>query len=358
MPTDDSFDLTPEQEDHATRLHAESELVDALVAGTDYLDDPEYRDHLVNGGVTAGNLTVGGPSDDFSATVEGVVDVRKKVRANDDRFLVAETVEDIHRAQDTDRVGIVLGFQGGAPVGKNLDRLRAFDRLGVRVIGLTYNRANYLGSGCCEPRDGGLTMLGRDVVDEMNDRGIVIDTAHDGDRTTMDVVEYSEDPVIQSHIGCRALCPARGRAKTDEQLRAVADGGGVNAITPFPPVVKRDPDTHEVQRATVHDVLDHVDHAVDVAGVDHVGFGADMSDKALDRGTMSDGSNLKTWRPTHPEVYGRGSTTEMDPYPEGLDRYHRLQNLTRGLVSRGYSDGEVEKILGGNLLRVFDEVWE
>ena len=357
MQSENLFDLTPEQDDRAARLHAKSDFVDALVAGTDYLDDPDYQDSLAEGGVTAGNLTVGGPSDDFTATTEGIVDVCRKIRANDDRYLVAESVTDIGRARDSGRTGIILGFQGGAPIGKSLDKLRAFYRLGVRIIGLTYNRANYLGDGCCESRDGGLTMLGRDVVDEMNELGVVIDTAHDGDRTTADVIEHSNDPVIQSHIGCRALCPSQGRAKTDEQLRAVADGGGVNAITPFPPVIKRDPDTHEVQRATVHDVLDHIDHAVDVAGVDHVGFGADMSDKALDRGTMSQGSNLKTWRPTHPEVYGRGSTTEMDPYPEGLDRYHRMENLTRGLVSRGYSDEDIEKILGGNMLRVFDDVW-
>jgi membrane dipeptidase len=244
-------------------------------------------------------------------------------------------------------------------MGKSLDRLRAFYEAGVRVIDPTYNRQNYFGTGCCEGfegRDSGLTMLGRDAVDLMNELGIVIDTAHDADQTTMELVEYSDDPVIQSHIGCRALCPSYGRAKTDEQLKAVAENGGVNAITPFPPVIKQNPDTHEVLQATIHDVLDHIDHAVEVGGVESVAFGADMSDRSLDNKTMSTGSNLYNWRPTHPEVYGAGSTEVMDSYPEGLSRYTELENLTRGLVDRGYDDSEIEAILGGNLRRVFETV--
>ena len=109
-------------------------------------------------------------------------------------------------------------------------------------------------------------------------------------------------------------------------------------------------------QATVDDVLDHIDHAVEVGSVESVAFGADMSDRSLDNRTMSTGSNLYNWRPTHPEVYGAGSTEVMDSYPEGLSRYTELENLTRGLVDRGYDDSEVEAILGGNLRRVFETV--
>jgi len=199
-------------------------------------------------------------------------------------------------------------------------------------------------------------MRGREAVELVNKLGIVIDTAHDGDQTTMDVIAHSDDPVIQSHIGVRALCDSYGRAKTDEQLRAVARNGGVNAITFFPPVIKRAPDSNAVVRATIDDVLDHIDHVVDVAGVDAVAFGGDISDRALDRGTLTEGSNLRRWRKTHPEVYGAGSTEVMDPYPTGLDRYPKMPNLTHGLQQRGYSDADIQKILGGNLMRVFEEV--
>jgi membrane dipeptidase len=351
------LDLTDSERERAARLHRETPIIDGLVAGTYYLDDPEYRDRLPNAGVAAGNLTVGGPSYDFEETVASVVDIQATTRDNDDNYLLVESVEDIDAARSSGRTGIILGFQGANWVGNDLDRLHTVDELGVRVIDLTYNRGNTLGDGCCEHRDAGLTMLGREAVEVCNDRGIVLDTSHCHDATTMDVIEHSSDPVIQSHIGCRSLANARARAKTDDQIRAVADNGGVNCITPFPPVIKRDEETHEVLPATIHDVLDHIDHVVEIAGVDHVAFGSDMSDRTLDRGSIHSGSNLATWRETHPEVYGDGPTDEMDPYPVGISRINELGNLTRGLVAWGYDDDEVQKIMGENLLRVFETVW-
>jgi membrane dipeptidase len=354
----DPFDLTEAEATRASTLHEAACIVDGLVAGTYYLDDPVYRDHLRDAGIVAGNLTVGGPDFDFEATAAGVTDARGRLEANDDVYCLVESTGDIDRAIRTDRTGIVLGFQGGNWVGNDLSRLRTVAELGVRVVDLTYNRGNTLGDGCCEYRDAGLTMLGREAVAELNELGIVIDVSHANDRTTTEIVDRSDDPVIASHVGCRALANSRGRAKTDEQLAAIADSGGVACITPFPPVIKRDPDTHEVLPATVHDVLDHIDHAVDVGGVGSVGFGGDMSDRTLDQGSISQGSNLNVWRESHPEVYGAGPTDRMDPYPDGLSRYTELHNLTRGLVARGYTDDEIRLLMGGNLLRVFESVWE
>lgn len=351
------FDLSDDQRERAAQLHESAEIIDGLVAGTYYLDDPEYRDHLPDAGIAAGNLTVGGPSFDYMETVDGVVDIRRRVRENDDNYLLVESVADIDAAADSDRTGIILGFQGGNWVGDDLSRIAAMAELGVRVVDPTYNRGNTLGDGCCERRDAGLTMLGREAVETCNELGVVLDVSHCNDATTMDVVERSADPVIASHVGCRALANSQGRALTDEQLRVIAENGGVTCITPFPPVIKRDPGTHEVRRATVEDVLDHVDHAVEVGGVESVAFGGDMSDRTLDQGSISQGSNLNVWRKTHPEVYGDGPTDRMDPYPEHLSRYTELPNLTAGLVDRGYSDDEVRKILGGNLRRVFEAVW-
>lgn len=352
------FDLDERQRERAENLHETAKIIDGLVAGTYYLDDPEYRDRLGNAGIVAGNLTVGGPSFDYTDTIDDVVDIRTRIRENEDNYLLVESVEDIDTASQSNRTGIVVGFQGANWVGADLSRIDTMAELGVRVVDPTYNRGNTLGDGCCEYRDAGLTMLGREAVDTVNERGMVLDVSHCNDATTIDVVEHSEDPVIASHIGCRSLANAQGRAKTDEQLRAIAEKGGVNCITPFPPVIKRDSDTHEVQEATIEDVLDHIDHAVDVGGVESVAFGGDMSDRTLDQGSISEGSNLNVWRKTHPEVYGDGPTDRMDPYPEHLSRYTELSNLTAGLVDRGYSDEEIRRILGGNLRRVFDQVWQ
>ncbi len=354
---DAHFDMTDEEEERATRLHEEAQIIDGLIAGTYYLDHPDYHDRLPNAGVAAGNLTVGGPNFDFPSTIQSVVSIRDKVRANDDNYLITESVTDIDAADESGRTGIILGFQGGNWVQDDISRIGTVAELGVRVIDLTYNRGNTLGDGCCEHRNAGLTMLGREAVKTCNDRGIVLDISHCHDNTTMDVVECSADPVIASHIGCRSLANSTARAKTDEQLRAIAESGGVNCITPFPPVIKRDSKTHEVQPADVHDVLDHIDHAVAIGGVESVAFGGDMSEKVLDQESITQGSNLNVWRKTHPEVYGAGPTDRMDPYPEGLSRYTELENLTRGLVDRGYDDDDITNILGGNLHRVFETVW-
>lgn len=351
------FDMDDEECKRAARLHEETRIIDGLVAGTYYLDDPEYRDRLREAGIAAGNLTVGGPSFDYTETVDDVVASRTCIAANDDNYLLVESVHDIDRAVETNRTGIIMGFQGANCVGDDLGRIATMAELGVRVVDPTYNRGNTLGDGCCERRDAGVTMLGAEAVERFNEHGIVLDVSHCNDTTTMDVVEHSTQPVIASHIGCRSLANAKGRAKTDEQLRAVAAAGGVNCITPFPPVIKRDADTHEVQQATIDDVLNHIDHAVAVGGVESVAFGGDMSDRTLDQESISAGSNLNVWRKTHPEVYGDGPTDRMDPYPTHLSRYTELPNLTCGLVNRGYSDMEISQILGGNLRRVFERVW-
>ena len=353
----DLFDLSDAEETRAARLHRGTRIVDGLVADTYYLVDPNYRNRLPNAGIDVGNLTIGGPAFDFEETVAGVTDIRERIRANDDNYYLVESTDDINLAVDTERTGIVLGFQGGNWIGNDLTRIGTIAELGVRVIDLTHNRGNTLGDGCCEYRDAGLTMLGREAVNRLNEQSILLDVAHANDLTTMEIVEHSEDPVIASHIGCRTIANSQGRAKTDEQLKAIAEGGGVNCITPFPPVIRRDPETHEVQQATIHDVLNHVDHAVEVGGVDSVAFGGDMSDRALDQGSINQGSNLNIWRKSHPEVYGAGPTDRMDPYPDGLSRYTELENLTRGLVTRGYDDDAVQKIMGENLHRVFETVY-
>lgn len=356
-PATEPFSLDEQQRARAAQLHETTQIIDGLVAGTYYLDDPDYRDRLSEAGIAAGNLTVGGPSFDYIDTLEDVVHSRARVKKNDDNYLFVESVADIDAAEDSGRTGIIMGFQGANWVGDDLSRIVTMAELGVRVIDPTYNRGNTLGDGCCEHRDAGLTMLGRESIHTFNEQGIVLDVSHCSDTTTIDVVEHSTDPVIASHIGCRALANSQARAHTDEQLREVAENGGVNCITPFPPVIKRDPDTHEVRQATVGDVLNHIDHAIDIGGIDSVAFGGDMSDRTLDQKSISEGSNLNVWRKTHPEVYGDGPTDRMDPYPQDLSRYTELPNLTAGLVDRGYSDDDVRKIMGQNLRRVFQTVW-
>lgn len=366
MSTDASgeqhFDLDAEQEHRAARLHEEAVVVDGCVPTTAYLAEEEYRDHLQRGGVTAATITAASRVSYPEATRK-VQRIRRLVDENDEAFTVAETAADVRDAKAAEETAILLAFQDTMPVVPNdrmvldggMEFLRAFERMGVRVIQLTYNSLNYVGAGCCERTDPGLSNFGRDLVREMNRLGIVVDLSHCGDRTTLEAIEHSSDPVVFTHAGARSLSNVE-RNKTDEQIGALADAGGVMAVSVFPPTVKSDPDTHEVEVATVDDVLDHVDHVVDVAGVDHVAFGSDMSDQSLDDGVTPPYAAYRNFRPDFPEVYGRGPVDRYEPFPQGLERHTKLANLTRGLVDRGYTDEDIRKILGGNFLRVFEAV--
>lgn len=340
----------------ARRLHEEAIVIDGLIPTATYLEKDDYQDALHRGGVTAGNFTVADYQHDFEDAVRAVNRHRDLVESVDG-FTLVESAADLRDAAGGGDVGVILGFQDTRPVGPDRSLLRAFDRLGVRVVQLTYNDQNFVGSGCCERTDAGLSNFGQSVVDECNDRGILIDLSHCADRTTEEAVARSSDPVAFTHVGVRELCPAPGRNKTDEQVERVADGGGVVGVSFFPPLVRRDHDTHEVLPATAAHVLDAIDYLVELVGVEHVGFGSDLNDHALDVGVTPPGSSLRTYRPDHPKVFGRGPTDRYDPYPEGLNRHRRLGTLTRGLVSRGYDDDDIKAILGGNFLTLFERVW-
>ena len=355
------IDLDDAEEARAERLHRESLVVDGLITRS-YFRDEDYLSHLAEGGLTAANFTVASRTD-FAGAAEGIQRCRRTVDAHADEFTIVETAADVRAAKESDRIGLIMGFQDSMPL-EPRERMQlegpgpyvdSIEQMGVRIVQLTYNYQNRSGAGCCERRDPGLSYFGQDLIASLNDAGVILDLSHCGDRTTTEAIEYSEDPVMVSHAGLRSQSNV-GRNKTDEHVRAVGENGGVFCITFFPPCVKSDPDTHEVQPATVHDVLDQIDTAVELAGIDHVGFGTDMNDYWLSQETTAAHGAYRNFRPDHPEVYGRGPIERYEPYPEGVHRHTKLGNLTRGLVSRGYADEDIGKILGGNVVRLLEEV--
>ena len=285
----------------------------------------------------------------------------ENIEANSDRVELARTGSDIERIVASGRRAMPISIEGGHAIESSLDLLREFHTSGVSSMTLTHQVSHdWADSGADDPKWGGLNDLGREVVREMNRIGMVIDVSHVSDSTFFDVMEVTEDPVILSHSGMRALNDHH-RNVTDEMLEALATNGGVisvvfvlNYLTPeyrdakdalsrigrpwrrqIPPAV--DPDLRSAMDhidagrdwpmenlPTLDDLLDHIDHAVRVAGVDHVGLGADM----------------------YPRT----------PSPIGIRGVEDYPNITRGLKARGYSDEDVKKVLGGNLLRVWKEV--
>ena len=227
---------------------------------------------------------------------------------------------------------------------QNIDHLRLFRDLGVRVIQLTYNTQNLVGSGCWESRDSGLSDYGRDVIDLMNELGILVDLSHVADVTSADAVAHSKKPVAYTHCFPNALME-HPRNKSDEMLKLVADKGGfvgVVAYTPFMP---------KGDASTVEDVLDGFEHMINVVGEDQVGIGTDFTqgqDTAFFQYLRSD------------KGFGRSLTMSMAKRPDnpkGLDGPSEYVNLTEAMMKRGWSEKRIRKVLGENWLAFLEEVW-
>jgi membrane dipeptidase len=239
---------------------------------------------------------------------------------NADQLTLATSVSDIERAKAEGKVAGILSLEGAEALEGDLRVLRAFYKLGVRNIGLTWNLRNAAADGVDETRSSsGLTNFGVQLVQEMNRLGIMVDISHLSPTGVRDVFLVSEAPVIASHSNAYALCPHR-RNLTDEQMEGVASKGGVIGVTFVPNFI-----TEDGNQATLKGVLDHIDYMVKTMGVDHVGLGSDFD------GFFN--SNV-----------------------QGLEDVTHLPKLTAGLVERGYSEEDMKKILGDNFMRVFREV--
>jgi membrane dipeptidase len=239
---------------------------------------------------------------------------------NADQLSLATSASDIERAKAEGKVAGILSLEGAEALEGDLRVLRAFYKLGVRNIGLTWNLRNAAADGVDETRSSsGLTNFGVQLVQEMNRLGIMVDISHLSPTGVRDIFLVSEAPVIASHSNAYALCPHR-RNLTDEQLEGVASKGGVVGVTFVPNFI-----TEDGNQATLKGLLDHIDYMVKTMGVDHVGLGSDFD------GFFN--SNVR-----------------------GLEDVTHLPKLTAGLVERGYGEEDVKKILGGNFMRVFREV--
>jgi membrane dipeptidase len=269
------------------------------------------------------------------------------VARNPELLLRADAAADILRAKRERKHAMVYLFQDGYPLERDLSRVRLFHGLGVRVIQLTHNTRNLLGDGYVDRVNGGLSDLGHDAVAVMNDTGVLVDLSHCGEQTTLDAIRHSRRPCAFTHAGCRALLGTE-RNKTDAQIRALADKGGVIGIFHMSCwLTDRTP-------ASVEDVLDHIDHAVKVAGVEHVGFGSDGPMRGVQRMAEELAGHVQFSRSRSTRViYTRPPTQVRIPELNGA---RRLLVLAEGLSRRGYPSADVEKIVGGNFYRLLREV--
>jgi membrane dipeptidase len=276
---------------------------------------------------------------------------------------LAQNADDVDRIVASGRIAAILAVEGGHAIQDNIETLRTFYQLGVRYMTLTWmNTNNWADAAGGERRWAGLNDLGVRIVSEMNRLGMMVDLSHVSDETFWDVLSITTDPVILSHSCCRALCN-HYRNVSDDMLRALARNGGVIGINFFPGYLSQDfSRTTEAVKAQLHEkeqeleekyksqpqkleaereklwqernrlfqavpldvLIDHIDHAVNIAGINHVGLGSDF-----------DGFRISL---------------------VGLEDCSKLPNITKALLARGYSESDVRKILGENVLRVFRQV--
>ena len=264
-----------------------------------------------------------------------------------DYLMVVRRRGDLDRAHQSGRLGLVVGTEAATMIENELDRLDILYGFGVRQMGIAYSEANALGCGLAEKHDGGLTTFGRKAVARMNRLGIAIDLSHSGDRTSREAIEASTKPVFVTHAGARAVWPT-ARMKPDELIRALAGRGGVIGIEAAPHTTL----SAAHPRHSLESVMDHFRYCVDLVGIDHVAFGPDT--------LFGDHVGLHRVFAEHlsiAAVHGEVDYPRVDCV-DGLENPAEcFWNVTAWLVTHGYSDDEIIKVLGGNILRVLDQVW-
>jgi membrane dipeptidase len=327
-------------------------LIDALGGPGNPLTASEIAD-IRSSGLTAVNLTVGAlgsGADVFESTFKTIGDWEREIDAHPDALMRIRSAADLERAKESRRLGIIYGFQDATPLGDDPGRVELFSHFGVRIIQLTYNRRNLLGDGCLEPANAGLSRLGQQVVERMNGLGLLVDLSHCGHRTTLDGIAASKKPVAITHAGCAAVADLP-RNKTDEELRRLADKGGVIGIY-FMPFLRTQ------GQPMAADLIRHIEHAVNVAGEDHVGLGTDGGISRIEltpefiQHHREDVRNRRRLGVSAP-----GEEEDVYTFLPDLNTPRRFETLAAMLRERGHSQARIEKILGGNFARLFREVW-
>ena len=303
-------------------------------------------------GITAVNITVNArPTENQSAleaTAAKMEAWMAEAERSSDVLSVATTVGDIRAAKGSGRLGLVFGFQDGVPFEDDLDRLDRFYEMGLRIVQPTYNVQNKIGTGCLAPNDSGLTDLGREAVARMEALGILLDFSHCGPQTTIDGIRAATGPVSITHSGCKAVFD-HPRSKDDATMRETADGGGVFGVYLMPFLNPAGP-------PTASDFMDHIDHALDVCGEDHVGIGSDQGIVPLDvSGDFpSQFDAVSAQRSAAGIAAPREDTV---PYVPDLNTPRRMETIADIMAARGHADRVIEKVLGTNFVRLFGEVW-
>ncbi|MCK0068868.1 dipeptidase [Kordiimonas laminariae] len=368
------------QKTEAKRIALETIVIDTHIDVPYRLDrkweDVSYSTHggdfdynrAVEGGLNAPFMSIYTPAAHDGTpkakehALEMIAIVNRMVSEAPEKYIVAKTVADVEQAFKDGKIALPLGMENGSPVSGDLNNLDYFYELGIRYITLAHSKANHISDSSYDvnrPNDG-LSDFGKDAVNRMNELGIMVDISHVSDKAFWDVMEITKTPVIASHSSARKFTPGFERNMNDEMIKALTTNGSVIMINYGSAFITEEANQYGPKRteaytkylsengmtassdlqaefnkkyaednpypfATLDDVLDHIDHVVEIAGIDYVGIGSDYD--------------------------GVG-----DSLPEGLKDVSTYPNLVEGLLKRGYTEENIKKILSGNLLRVWRTV--
>jgi membrane dipeptidase len=318
-----------------------------------YVPDPKVveairqgRVHVVS--VTHGN--VGNGPDRFRDTVETVATTDRLIAAHPSLFAKIESVADIRRARAAGRLGVIYNVQDTTFLEADSKRVDTLAALGVRVMQLTYNKRNLAGDGALERSNAGLSDFGREVIARINAARVVLDLSHGGQRTMAEGIAESKAPPAITHSGCRSLVDLP-RNTWDREMRALAEKGGVFGVYLMPFLRPKG-------QAVREDLLRHLDHALRVCGEDHVGIGTD--------GPIAGIPDDEAARRNQREFYERrakagvaapGEGPDILNMVEGYNDSSRFDRIAADLKARGWKAAQIDKLLGGNWMRLFGEVW-
>lgn len=332
----------------------------ATMAAREIVSSPEARQQYLDiwnkAGVTVACGTyeaVGAPDLAYDNAVRGISEAHSIIGALDGELILVRTADDIERAHESGKHGLVIDFQNTTPFGSDLDRINYFHGLGLRMVQLTYNLRNLVGDGCTETYKTGLTYYGREVVQRLNELSMIVDVSHCSEQVGWDAIEVSSAPVIVSHSSSAAVC-YHDRGKSDDLAKAIADNGGFFGVVIVPGFLQETP------KGTLDDFTRHLEHLINVMGIDHVGIGTDKAGPGPGTESMIE---YPFDMPRHtPEGFNwsgfRLKEHRLEPHYKllGYDDFRDWSNITVHLAEQGFTEDELRKLLGTNFLQVFREV--
>lgn len=282
---------------------------------------------------------------DLQTAIEELVGWRTRVSEHEDKLLMALSAEDFREARRSDRTAVLMNFQDGRMLEGEVDNVDALHALGMRSFQLTYNYRNLLGDGCLERTNAGLSEFGVEVVERMNSVGVMVDLSHCGRQTTLDGISFSARPVAMTHTMCAAI-REHPRAKPDEAIRECAEKGGVVGIAALGYFIGPDPGGE----TTIEHYADHIEHAVSVAGHEHVALSTDFPPQGI-----SPWATREDWYEPRLTAFKPSYEVRWPPWIPELDTPDRFRNLVVVLEGRGWKERDIERLLGLNWFRLFSE---